>query len=75
MKKYQLKKELRELKAPEIFINKTIGKIVIIYETREETYSLERVNKYNEIDKDYNRYSATTLCRDSGYHKLHYKEE
>jgi len=82
---HQLKKELRQMKAPTVFKtkvseNKTI--LVIVYEDREETYELIRKDSFKSIKEEgeyesYDRYNAEELCRNSGGRQIHYqtKEE
>jgi len=75
----QLRKKLREKRAPEIFIyNRGDTKILtVIYENKEETYELIRSDSYKELSKKsgniYTRYHAKELCKNSGGRQIHYK--
>ena len=79
----QLKKELRQMKAPVIFRTKVGDEKVVLhicYHNREETYELVSKSSYKEIDQEqeqpegtYTQYDSIELCKGGGGRQIHYQ--
>ena len=77
----QIKKELRQIKAPEIFKMNNGEKtfLRIVYKNRTDLFEFVSSAKYSDIAKEqeskYDRYDEMELLKRSGYRKIHYKSK